>query len=41
MNELTDTFLLQNNKGIPCIGFGTWQSPDGDVTRNAVKTALQ
>lgn len=41
MNELTDTFLLQNNNGIPCIGFGTWQSPDGDVTRNAVKTALQ
>lgn len=41
MNKLTDTFLLQNSKGIPCIGFGTWQSPDGDITRNAVKTALQ
>lgn len=41
MNKLTDTYLLQNGKGIPCVGFGTWQSPDGDVTRNAVKTALQ
>lgn len=40
MNTLTDTFTLSNGVKIPCIGFGTWQAPDGDVTYNAVKAAL-
>lgn len=40
MNNISDTFTLENNVKIPCIGFGTWQSPAGDVTVNAVKAAI-
>ena len=38
--SLTDSFTLQNGVKIPCIGFGTWQTPDGDVAVEAVKAAL-
>lgn len=31
---------LINGKTIPVIGFGTWQAPNGQVTSDAVKTAL-
>lgn len=41
LNSLTDTFTLSNGVKIPCIGFGTWQSPDGDVSYNAVMAALE
>ena len=41
MNGLTDTFALSNGVGIPCVGFGTWQSPKGRVTIDAVKAALE
>lgn len=41
LNSLTDTFTLSNGVKIPCIGFGTWQSPDGDVSYNAVIAALE
>ena len=37
---LTDTFTLPNGMTIPCIGYGTWQTPDGDTTRDCVKMAL-
>lgn len=37
----TDTFTLANGVRVPCIGFGTWQSEDGDEAYNAVLTALQ
>lgn len=37
----TDTFTLANGVRVPCIGFGTWQSEDGDEAYNAVMTALQ
>ena len=37
----TDTFTLSNGVKIPCIGYGTWQTPDGEVTENCVKTALE
>ncbi len=40
MNSTTDSFKLANGTNIPCVGFGTWQTPDGDVCINAVKTAL-
>ncbi|MDO5516573.1 MAG: aldo/keto reductase [Clostridium sp.] len=40
MNKITDTFKLENGVEIPCIGFGTWQSPAGDTTVNAVKAAI-
>ena len=34
-------FTLNNNYQIPCIGLGTWQTPDGDTATAAVKDALQ
>ncbi|MDE5614142.1 MAG: aldo/keto reductase [Treponemataceae bacterium] len=37
----TDAFTLANGVRVPCIGFGTWQSEDGDEAYNAVMTALQ
>lgn len=41
LNTLTDTFTLSNGVQIPCIGYGTWQTPDGNVTRECVKMALE
>ena len=38
---LTDCFELSNGVEIPCIGYGTWQTPNGGVTENCVKSALQ
>ncbi len=40
MMVLTDTYTLANGVQIPVIGFGTWQSADGDVAYDAVKWAL-
>ena len=34
------SITLQNGVQIPEIGFGTWRSPEGDITINAVKCAL-
>lgn len=39
MKTLTDTFQLYNGVRIPCVGLGTWQSPD-DTAKNAVLSAL-
>lgn len=41
MNQLTDTYQLNNGIGIPCVGFGTWQTPSGEVTVNSVKKAIE
>lgn len=41
MNKLTDSFVLSNGCSIPCVGFGTWQTPDGETATNAVKHAIQ
>lgn len=41
MNNLTDTYTLNNGVKIPVVGFGTWQSKDGDEAYNAVKAALE
>lgn len=38
---LTDTYTLNNGVEIPQVGFGTWQSKDGDEAYNAVKVALE
>ena len=37
---LTDSFVLSNGVKIPCVGFGTWQTPSGNITRESVMTAL-
>lgn len=41
MNALTDTFKLHNGVEIPCIGFGTWQLPEGEKTVVAVCNAIE
>ena len=41
MRNEKDTYRLLNGVEIPCIGFGTWQTPDGDVAVNSVKCAIQ
>ncbi len=41
MNSLNDTFKLNNGVKIPCIGFGTWQTPDGDTAVESVRYALE
>lgn len=40
MKSLTDVYTLSNGVTIPCVGFGTWQTPDGDVAVSSVKAAL-
>ena len=39
-SSLTDTFELSNGIKIPCIGYGTWQTPDGDCAERCVADAL-
>ena len=41
MRSLTDTFTLKNKMGIPCIGYGTWKTPDGDTALSSVKAAIE
>lgn len=39
-NSQTDCFTLSNGVKIPCLGYGTWQTPNGGVTKRCVKDAL-
>ncbi|KAF1298114.1 2,5-diketo-D-gluconic acid reductase [Enterococcus sp. JM4C] len=41
MNSLTSTYKLSNGIEIPVVGFGTWQTPDGEVAVQSVKEALK
>ncbi|WP_291292664.1 aldo/keto reductase [Enterococcus sp.] len=36
-----NSYTLSNNVTIPELGFGTWQTPNGDVAVSAVKKALE
>jgi len=38
--SLTDVYKLNDGNTIPCVGFGTWQTPDGETATAAVKDAL-
>ncbi len=40
MNSLSDSFTLRNGYSIPCVGLGTWQTPEGDIVIQAVKAAI-
>lgn len=40
MKTLTDVYTLSNGVAIPWVGFGTWQTPDGQVAADSVKAAL-
>lgn len=39
-SSLTDTLKLSSGYEIPCVGFGTYLTPDGDTCVNSVKAAL-
>ena len=41
MKMLTDVYKLSSGAGIPCIGYGTWQTPNGEVATAAVLEALK
>lgn len=39
--NINSTYTLSNGVEIPVVGFGTWQTPDGDVCEASVLTALE
>ncbi len=41
MGILTETYTLNTGTKIPQIGFGTWQTPDGDIAYRSVLSALR
>lgn len=41
MKSLVDTITLVNGTKIPCVGFGTWQTPDGNVAITSVVEAIK
>lgn len=41
MHTAVKNYTLNNNIEIPAIGFGTWQTPDGETAVQAVKSALE
>ena len=40
MNKLTDSFELYNGVKVPCVGYGTYLTPDGEVAKNSVIAAI-
>jgi len=41
MQKITDCFVLNNDVKIPCVGFGTYLSQEGEATVNAVARAIE
>lgn len=41
MKSLTDSYILNNGCKIPCVGFGTWQTPDGETAIQSVLAAIK
>ncbi len=41
MGILTETYTLNTGAAIPKVGFGTWQTPNGDVAYRSVRSALK
>ena len=39
--KMTDYAILSNGVKLPCIGYGTWQTPDGEVAKNCVRAAIE
>lgn len=39
-HSLQDTYTLNNGVKIPIIGFGTWQTPNGEVAKKSVVAAI-
>lgn len=41
LKKLTDVFVLSNGVEVPCIGYGTFQTPSGEMTRECTKMAIE
>lgn len=41
MKSLKDCYSLSNGIKIPCVGFGTWQTPNGEIAISSVEEALK
>lgn len=41
MDGLAACRTLPNGVKIPCVGYGTWQTPSGDVARDSVRKAIE
>jgi diketogulonate reductase-like aldo/keto reductase len=41
MKNLKGCYVLSNGVNIPCVGFGTWQTPDGEIAIESVEAALK
>ncbi|MGL5086944.1 MAG: aldo/keto reductase, partial [Clostridium sp.] len=41
MKNLNDCYILSNGVKIPCVGFGTWQTPNGEVAISSVEEAIK
>ncbi|HOK82521.1 MAG: aldo/keto reductase [Clostridiales bacterium] len=41
MKSLSDGYILASGAKLPCVGYGTWRTPPGDICVNGVITALQ
>lgn len=39
--SLTSTYVLNDGNKIPVVGFGTWQTPDGEIAKHSVLKALE
>ena len=39
--SVQDSFEISNGVRIPCVGYGTWKTPDGEVTAHCVDEALR
>ena len=39
--KFTNTVTLSNGVKMPCVGYGTWQTPDGEVARKCVSEAIK
>ena len=40
MNKLTDAFVLSNGVKVPCVGYGTYLTPNGEIAKNSVVEAI-
>lgn len=40
MKKLTDSFVLSNGVKVPCVGYGTYLTPNGEAAKNAVIEAI-
>ena len=41
MKSISDTLVMHNGVTIPCMGFGTWQTPDGEIAVDSIVSAVK